>query len=114
MKASNSVFIASVIALVSFLTIGITFLINVIVNNSKVDPFLSYTWITLIIISIIGSMFVIYQAVQEKRVNKPDENKATTVTKGITLRINVNGEPVTIEAPDAKTAIEVYQELHKN
>lgn len=114
MKASNSVLIAIIVALVTFLTIGITFLTNVIVNNSKVTPFLSYTWIILISISILSSIFVVFQTVQEKRANEPDNDKPTTVTKDITARFILREGPVTIDAPDVESAMKAWQEIHEN
>ncbi len=70
MKASNSALIASIIALVSFLTIGITFLINAVTNNSKVVPVLTYIWIALIVIVILCGILVIIQTVREKIISE--------------------------------------------
>jgi general stress protein CsbA len=111
MKASNSVLIAIIVALVTFLTIGITFLVNVIINNSQVTPFLSYTWIILISISILSSIFVVFQTAQEKRANKPDNDKVTTVTKDMAGRFILREGPVTIEAPDAESAVMMFQAI---
>ncbi|SRR6266567_5406142 len=109
MKASNSALIASIIALVSFLTIGITFLINAVTNNSKVVPVLTYIWIALIVIVILCGILVIIQTVREKRQNQPETSNVSPVSKDIATRFVLGEGPVTVEVPDAESAIKVLQ-----
>jgi hypothetical protein len=109
MKKTNPVIITFIIALGALVTLAAYILLNLVtaqVTNSNGIVFLS---IFLVIAVIIGSILVIIQTVREKQQNQPDNHKVTTETKSIGIRIKVADEDVSIEAPDAESAIKMLQ-----
>jgi hypothetical protein len=117
MKKGNRITITSgiFVALVTLLSLVGGILANLAASTFiPITGLLSYSWVILVVASIALGILVIFQTAQEKRTNKVDNNKPTTTTKDITGRFILREGPLTIEAPDAEGAIEVYQKIHEN
>ena len=105
---------AIVIALFTLLSLVGSILGNLATGSFLKLWILPFSFSILVLVSLALGILVIIQTAEEKRANKPDENKPIVDTKGVTIRINVNDEPVVIEAPDAESAVEVFQGIHEN
>lgn len=113
MKKVNLSYLTLIIAASALLSLIAGLIISVVTHSLSIN-LLFGIGIFLAIAAIPGIILVIIETAQEKRASKPDNDKATTVTRGVGIRIKVADEDVSIEAPDAESAIKVLQEIHEN
>ena len=113
MKKVNLSYLTLIIAASALLSLIAGLIISVVTHSLGIN-LLFGIGIFLAIAAIPGIILLIIETAQEKRANKPDNDKATTVTRGVGIRIKVADEDVSIEAPDAESAIKVLQEIHEN
>jgi hypothetical protein len=95
------------------LTAILTMTAGIIANLIPTLAFNGNAWLLVgvffVILTIPGTIVIILQTAHEKRANKPDEDKPTVATKDISTRFILREGPVTIEVPDAESAIKMLQ-----
>jgi hypothetical protein len=96
-------------ALITALIALVSLAAGIIVSLATQNPILLIVSVGFIIAAATAGIFVIIETVQEKRDDKSDASKVTTATKSAMGRIRISEGPLTIEAPDAESAIKMLQ-----
>lgn len=109
MKKVSLLEITITIALIALLSIIVGILVNVVAAQGVNGNAWLLVGVFLVILTVLGTLFVIIQTVREKQQNQPDTSNVTSVSKDIAGRIIIREGPVTIEAPDAESAIKMLQ-----
>lgn len=111
-KASvEGITISLILSTIVLLVIGIV--LSLSIRNFSINNLL-FISIILVLATISSTMFVVIKVAREKRANRSDSEEVTTVTKDITARFILREGTVTIEAPDAESAMKLFQEIHEN
>jgi c-di-AMP phosphodiesterase-like protein len=110
MKKVNFSYLTLLIATGALLFLISSVIVSVVTHSLSINLLLGIS-IILVIITIPGIILVIIETAREKPVNK---STVTTATKDITTRFILREGPVTIDAPDAESAVKAWQEIHEN
>lgn len=105
--------LVSLLSILVFLIVGSVAITGLKIPNSTSGLLIGFG-IGLVIGSIIAGIVVIIEIMLERRTKKANDITTTTEMKDITMRFHLREGPVTIEAPDVKSVIEVLQGIQEN